>query len=171
MGTERRSGLQSQRSCAAWRRPGCRCWVAKEGHLAMWGSWMRGSACRGGVEGSDQLHWWVSGSGSAPSPLCKRGLEGDARPAREMETGCWFTRRSRGERDLREEAAEESGSAPASCGALDPDSESSATRPEPLGCVLWSAAYRLPASPRRQQSVSQTPWDWTVYTTSGLETD
>lgn len=69
LGTVRRSGLQSQRSCAAWRRPGCRCWVAKEGHLPMWGSRMRGSARRGGVEGSDQLHWWVSGGGSAPGRL------------------------------------------------------------------------------------------------------
>lgn len=51
----------------------------------------------------------------------------------------------------------ESGSAPASRRAPDLDSESAAARPEPLGCVLWSSAYCLPASPWRQQSLSQTP--------------
>lgn len=69
LGTARRSGLQSQLYCAAWRRPGCCCWVAKEGHLLVWGSRMRGSALRGGVEGWDQLHWWISGGGSAPGRL------------------------------------------------------------------------------------------------------
>lgn len=61
----KRLGLQSLCSHAAWRRPDCRRWVAKKGHLPVWGACMLQGASGEGVEGEAQLPWGVGGCGSA----------------------------------------------------------------------------------------------------------
>lgn len=159
LGTVRRSRLQSQCSHAAWRRPGCHCWVAKKGYLPV------SVRCQGSRRRSPTRR-----GGRSPTPLGGKRRRERARPpyvskdGREMraQRGRWrpalgLPAEAGGERHLKVGRTAESGSAPASRGAPDRDSRSAAARPEPLGCVLWSSADCLPASPRRQQSLSQTP--------------
>lgn len=139
----------------AERRPGCRCWVAKEGHFLALGRTgaRRHSPWRRGGRSPTPLGGKRRRERARPPALCKQGLEGDARPAPEVETGCWFTRGSLGERNLRAEAAAESGSAPASRGAPDSDSKSAAGAPRaswlrPLELSLPPASFSTaPAKP------------------------
>lgn len=176
MGTVKRSGLQSVCSHAAWRCPT----VAP--------GWPRRVTFQCGAPGCSKAlaekEWRAqpnstresAAAGARLAFLCKLRLERDARPGQNVETRGRFTRGRpegrdrRGQRDLREGEAWRVG-VPASCGAPDSELESAAARSDLPGCVLWSSTQRLLASSPSQQSLSQTPRDWTRSTTSGLEVD